>query len=406
MNDLKDIKDSFLVKNTNNKDAKPIKVETKVIDNPQNLNTNNPSKVIVETKTYCNLVKLGKEGVPINYIGGGPGDKNILPINEISFFLSGGDFLQKKINILEETIMKNSEMYNFVIDKYEKDLKDLKEEMENINKQHKLEIENLTKEKDNTLNQLNNLNSLKNNGQLEIEKLKQEINNHKTKYEELLNTKNILEKESNDYKNKIGSENMKKNNEILELKKKLDEYNIQLNKKGIENEQLKKTIDELKKLKEKEMIDFQKQIKDITFLKDQEIAMLNDRIKEQSDMSDKSLILEKNFENYKINANKINNELMNQNNGLKRQVEEIPVLRQDIEKYKKMYEAIDEENVKIHAEFINLQDKFSAGAKYNHDLSQKIIVLERKLKSDPYFAKEIMSRTLYNFASTIMAENN
>lgn len=218
MNDLKDIKDSFLVKNTDNKDAKPIKVEKKVIENPENINTNKPSKVIVETKTYCNLVKLGKEGVPINYI---PGDKNTLPINEISFFLSGGDFLHKKINILEETIMKNSEMYNFVIDKYEKDLKDLKEEMESIKNQHKLEIENLTKEKDNTLNQLNNLNCLKNNGQLEIEKLKQEINNHKTKYEELLNTKNILEKESNDYKNKISSENMKKNNEILELKKKI-----------------------------------------------------------------------------------------------------------------------------------------------------------------------------------------
>ena len=53
-------------------------------------------------------------------------------------------------------------------------------------------------------------------------------------------------------------------------------------KKTIENEQLNKTIDELKKIKEKEMIDYQKQIKDVTSLKDQEISMLNERIKEQN----------------------------------------------------------------------------------------------------------------------------
>ena len=427
MNDLKDLKDNFLIKSqintveqqsenigqnmnkienelfNNSEDIKPIKVEKQVIDNPENINTDKPSKVIVETKTYCNLVKLGKDGIPVNNIN----NLNNEIINEISFYLNGGDFLNKKITILEDTILKNSEMYNYVIDKYEKDLKNLREEIENINNQHKLEIEKLTKEKDNVLNELSNLSSLKNNSQLEVEKLKKEINESKTKYDELLNNKNLLEKYANDYKSKINLENMKKNNEILELKKKLDEYDMQLNKKTIENEQLNKTIDELKKIKEKEMIDYQKQIKDVTSLKDQEISMLNERIKEQnSNMSDKAMILEKNFENYKINSNKINNELMNQNNALKRQVEEIPLMRQEVEKYKKMYEKIDEENVKIHTEVINLQDKLAAGGKYNHDLNQKIIFLERKLKSDPYYAKEIMSKTLFNFASKIMQENN
>ena len=135
--------------------------------------------------------------------------------------------------------------------------------------------------------------------------------------------------------------------------------------------------------------------------------MLNDKIKsEQNSQNDKSLVLEKNFENYKINSNKMYNELMDKNNELKRQINEIPLLKQDIEKYKKMYETIDDENAKIHSDIINLQDKFEAGGRLNKDLNQKIIVLERKLKSDPYFAKEIMSKTLFNFAFKIMSENN
>ena len=239
MNDLKDLKDNFLIKSqintveqksenlgqnmnkienelfNNSKDIKPIKVEKQVIDNPENINTDKPSKVIVETKTYCNLVKLGKDGIPVNNIN----NLNNEIINEISFYLNGGDFVYKKITILEDTILKNSEMYNYVIDKYEKDLKNLRDEIENLNNQHKLEIEKLTKEKENALNELSNLSSLKNNNKLEVEKLKKEINESKTKYDELLNNKNLLEKYANDYKSKINLENMKKNNEILELKK-------------------------------------------------------------------------------------------------------------------------------------------------------------------------------------------
>ena len=117
-----------------NNNLKPIKVEKKIYtnedeDNPfrnDNDDKNNPQKVIVETKTYCNIVKIGKEiagkeNIKIDNI-------NFVPINEISFFLGGGDFLKRKINILEEILMKNSEMNNYVINKYEKDSKILKDE--------------------------------------------------------------------------------------------------------------------------------------------------------------------------------------------------------------------------------------------------------------------------------------
>ena len=332
---------------------------------------------------------------------------NLSQVNEITLFLSGGDFLHKKINILEETLMKNSEMYNYVIDKYEKDLKILKEELENLKIKHKEEIDKLTKEKDEYINQVNDLSSLKNDNRNEIDKIKSELNSEKMKYNELLNVKINLEKEKNENNNFNNAQIEQKDKEILDLKKNIDELNRRLNKADIENNELKKTVEELRKQKEKEMNDYQKQIKDVTFLKDQEISMLNDKIKsEQNNINDKSLLLEKNFENYKINANKIHNDLMEQNNMLKSQVEEIPFLREEVEKYKKLYENIDNENAKLHSDNINFQDRLEMGGKLNMELKHKIEILEKKLNSDPYFAKEIMSRTLYNFAMRIMDENN
>ena len=425
------------VNNTNN--LEPIKVEKKIYINPTNElpelaknpfdkidNTNNldkqnlqniisdkPQAVIVEKKTYCNIVKLGQERDKDGKITSNTGansnktNTNLSQVNEITLFLSGGDFLHKKINILEETLMKNSEMYNYVIDKYEKDLKILKEELENLKIKHKEEIDKLTKEKDEYINQVNDLSSLKNDNRNEIDKIKSELNSEKIKYNELLNIKINLEKEKNDNINFNNTQIEQKDKEILDLKKNIDELNRRLSKTDIENSELKKTVEELRKQKEKEMNDYQKQIKDVTFLKDQEISMLNDKIKsEQNNINDKSLLLEKNFENYKINANKIHNDLMEQNNMLKSQVEEIPFLREEVEKYKKLYENIDNENAKLHSDSINFQDRLEMGGKLNMELKQKIEILEKKLNSDPYFAKEIMSRTLYNFALRIMNENN
>ena len=422
-----------------NNNLEPIKVEKKIYINPtnkipelgknpfdnidnknnldkqnlQNIISDKPQAVIVEKKTYCNIVKLGQEGdkdgkiTSITSMNSNNTNTNLSQVNEITLFLSGGDFLHKKINILEETLMKNSEMYNYVIDKYEKDLKILKEELENLKIKHKEEIDKLTKEKDEYINQVNDLSSLKNDNRNEIDKIKSELNSEKMKYNELLNIKINLEKEKNENNNFNNAQIEQKDKEILDLKKNIDELNRRLNKADIENNELKKTVEELRKQKEKEMNDYQKQIKDVTFLKDQEISMLNDKIKsEQNNINDKSLLLEKNFENYKINANKIHNDLMEQNNMLKSQVEEIPFLREEVEKYKKLYENIDNENAKLHSDNINFQDRLEMGGKLNMELKHKIEILEKKLNSDPYFAKEIMSRTLYNFAMRIMDENN
>lgn len=423
----------------NNKNLEPIKVEKKIYINPtndlpelgknpfdnidnknnldkqnlQNIISDKPQAVIVEKKTYCNIVKLGQEGdkdgkiTSITNMNNNNTNTNLSQVNEIALFLSGGDFLHKKINILEETLMKNSEMYNYVIDKYEKDLKILKEELENLKIKHKEEIDKLTKEKDEYINQVNDLSSLKNDNRNEIDKIKNELNSEKMKYNELLNIKINLEKEKNENNNFNNAQIEQKDKEILDLKKNIDELNRRLNKADIENSELKKTVEELRKQKEKEMNDYQKQIKDVTFLKDQEISMLNDKIKsEQNNINDKTLLLEKNFENYKINANKIHNDLMEQNNMLKSQVEEIPFLREEVEKYKKLYENIDNENAKLHSDSMNFQDRLEMGGKLNMELKHKIEILEKKLNSDPYFAKEIMSRTLYNFALRIMNDNN
>ena len=70
-------------------------------------------------------------------------ERNI-QVNEISFFLSGGDFLHKKIDILDETIIKNSEMYNNILDKTEKQMAELKQskiDLEDANSKKDLEID-------------------------------------------------------------------------------------------------------------------------------------------------------------------------------------------------------------------------------------------------------------------------
>ena len=262
-------------------------------------------------------------------------EKNI-QVNEISFFLSGGDFLHKKIDILDETIIKNSEMYNNILDKTEKQMAELK--------QSKIDLE---------------------------------------------------------------AANSKKDLEIDQLKQKLEELNSLLFKKGEENMQFKKELDSLKEQKEKEIAEFQKQIKDITNLKDQEILMLNNQIKtEQNNSNEKKSILEQDFENYKITANKMNQELIQQNNELKNQVNNIPLLQQEIEKLKNYCNNSEIEKDKLKNEIAMYQERLRNGENINREMSEKINFMEQKLNSDPYFAREIMSKTLYDFALKMMSENN
>ena len=397
--------------NTPKGDSEPEKIQNNASLNNPYKDITKTEKVIVEEKTYCKLIKIGKDGKPIDanidINMAATGNKNIadvikciLPTNEMSFFLSGGDFLHKKINILEETILKNSEMYNNVIERYENQIKNLKIQLKD-------EQENMSKEKDNYMNEINSLSSMKSNTQSEIDNIKNELNNQKKKYEDLLNIKNRLEKEMSDSKNSNDLKDKQKNSEISELKRKIDELNGKLNKSNIENEQMKKTIEELKQQKEKEILEQQKQIKDIKSLKDQEISMLNDKIRNiENNREDKNSSLERQFEEYKNNSNNIHNKLLSENNDLKAQLYEVPILKQDVEKYKKLFEDIDNKNAKLQNENMDLKDRLERGGKLNKELKQKINNLENKFKSEPFYAKQIMSETLFNFALKIMTENN
>ena len=263
-------------------------------------------------------------------------NENNVQVNEISFFLSGGDFLQKKIDILDETIIKNSEMYNSILDKQEKQMAELK--------QSKIELENANDQKD---------------------------------------------------------------AEIEQLKKKLEEFNSLLNKKAEENLQIQKELDNTKEQKEKSINELQKQIKDITDLKDQEITMLNNKIKaEQNNNNEKNTILEQDFEKYKITSSKMNQELKEQNDELKKQVNDIPILRQEIEKLKYYCNESEIEKQKLKNDILVYQQKLQNGENINREMSEKINFLEQKLNSDPYYARDIMSKTLYDFALKLMSENN
>ena len=255
--------------------------------------------------------------------------KGMSEISEISFFLSGGDFLHKKIEILDETIIKNSEMYNSILDKYEKQMAELR--------QNKTDLLALSE------------------------------------------------------KNKT---------EIEELKQKLDEINLKLNNKNNENIRVQKDFNEYKEQKEKEIISLQEQIKNITALKEAEINLLSDKMKnEQNNQSEY-------FTNYKLNSEKINRELNTQNEELKKRVEEIPLLKQEIEKYKNYCNNLENENNKIKNEINICQEKLKQGEILNREMNEKINNMNQKFNSDPYYAREIMSKTLYDFALKMMSENN
>ena len=285
----------------------------------------------------CQFVQLKgiSDITTINLNKNNNSDKNIL-INEISFFLSGGDFLHKKIDILDETIIKNSEMYNSILDKTEKQMKELK--------QSKIDLETF---------------------------------------------------------------NDQKTSEIEELKQKIEELINQLNNKNEENIQLKKALDEFKLKKENELSEYQKQIKDITDLKNQEIEMLNNKIQEiQNNQNEKTSTLKQDFEKYKITSIQMNRELVERNDELKKQVENIPLLQEEIDKLKNYFENSETEKLKMQNEIFNYQEKYKEGEKIKSQLAEKITILEQKLNSEPYYAREILSKTLYDFSLKMMSENN
>ena len=283
--------------------------------------------------------------------------EGIVQVSEISLFLSGGDFLHKKIEILDETIIKNSEMYNNILDKLEKEKSDLK--------QSKIDLESFNDEKA---------------------------------------------------------------SQIKELKQKLDEELSQLIKKNEEIIQLQKALDENKSKNDKELTQSQKQIKDITDLKDQEIAKLKEKIKSDQIKLNKqaeniSLLQQENNElkrqlesapspqeNDELKKQVNNMNLVYQENAqLKQQLENMNLLQQENEKLKNQMNNMNlvyQENTKFKTYY---EDGEKEKGKMKNDIimyQDKINVLEQKLNSDPYYAREIMSKTLYDFALKMMSENN
>ena len=252
-----------------------------------------------------------------------PNNEGIVQISEISFFLSGGDFLHKKIDYLDETIIKNSEMYNSILDKKEKEMAFLK--------QSNLDLENFNDEKSSQINEL------------------------KQKVDEQL------------------SELIKKNEEIIQLQKSFDEY---------------------KSIKEKQITEIMNQLKMINDSKNEMASSYNEQYKNDE-------IQIKKREEIISQLQKENEELKNQvKNGtssqeieeLKKQMENMNLLQQENTKLKNDFEDMEKEKEKTKNEIIMYQGKIN--------------ILEQKLNSDPYYAREIMSKALYDFGLKMMSENN
>ena len=252
-----------------------------------------------------------------------PNNEGIVQISEISFFLSGGDFLHKKIDYLDETIIKNSEMYNSILDKKEKEMAFLK--------QSNLDLENFNDEKSSQINEL------------------------KQKVDEQL------------------SELIKKNEEIIQLQKSFDEY---------------------KSIKEKQITEIMNQLKMINDSKNEMASSYNEQYKNDE-------IQIKKREEIISQLQKENEELKNQvKNGtssqeieeLKKQMENMNLLQQENTKLKNDFEDMEKEKEKTKNEIIMYQEKIN--------------ILEQKLNSDPYYAREIMSKALYDFGLKMMSENN
>ena len=252
-----------------------------------------------------------------------PNNEGIVQISEISFFLSGGNFLHKKIDYLDETIIKNSEMYNSILDKKEKEMAFLK--------QSNLDLENFNDEKTSQINEL------------------------KQKVDEQL------------------SELIKKNEEIIQLQKSFDEY---------------------KSIKEKQITEIMNQLKMINDSKNEMASSYNEQYKNDE-------IQIKKREEIISQLQKENEELKNQvKNGtssqeieeLKKQMENMNLLQQENTKLKNDFEDMEKEKEKAKNEIIMYQEKIN--------------ILEQKLNSDPYYAREIMSKALYDFGLKMMSENN
>lgn len=248
------------------------------------LNNNAKNYKIEKNISFCfekfNIKQIYIDSLPISQknTNNSSNSFQVFSISKHNFNLSGGDFLHKKIDILDETILKNREMYQKVITDFENEIKNLKQKIEELKNEHNEFIARMKKDHE---IQINNIIKDKN----------------------LNNTENLIKFR---------------------------------NEKNAEIENLRKMMNEKEKIKNKEIEEIERKIREEKARREKETELFND-------------------------------------DRIKRKIE-----------YDKK---INELNYKI------------------KDYENQLQLAKNRLNSNPYFAKEIMSRALYNFASKIMDEN-
>ena len=174
-------------------------------------------------------------------------------IEDIFYF--GTNVLIKKVLTLEDTLMKDRDMYNKQFDIYENEKNEYEKLIENLR--------NTLTNKDSEINDHSNKNK-ETEGSLVIEKEKNinlinEINSYKSKFEELNKIIENQKQEIIELKQKESIKNSEINskyeeaiktiekikNKNIELETKNKEYNIEIQKKNLENNDLNNQLNEL-----------------------------------------------------------------------------------------------------------------------------------------------------------------
>ena len=194
------------------------------------------------------------------------------------FNLPGGDFLHKKIEFLDETISKNRDMYESIINDYQLQIKSLKDKIDSLNYEHNMAFSEFRK-----------------NQEIEIQNI-------------------------------INDKNMNNSEELIRFR----------NEKNLEIENLRNIMNQREIMKNKEIEEMQNKLNEEKLRREKELELFNmDRVKVMNEYDKK----------------------------------------------------INDLKIKI------------------KDYEEQLKNAQNRLKSDPYYAREILSKTLFNFASTIMKEN-
>ena len=149
-----------------------------------------------------------------------------------NFYLLGGNLLQKKIDILDETILKNREMYQNIIANLEKEKESLKQRLEKLSKNKSgISSEEFIKFKNEKCLEIENLKKMINEKEItknkEIEVMKVQIDQEKMIMKS--NNEKNIEMIKNEYEKKISNLNNQINEydnrlKIAENKLKSDPY--------------------------------------------------------------------------------------------------------------------------------------------------------------------------------------